>query len=150
MMKRSLVSLFACLLVLLNLVIADAAQAQPIAAISPGLQGVELTEQQQALLEQLKTNVLPQVENILSPEQRERFETAISDGTSFRKAFKSLSLAPEQKAELGKLFKSLPKKDIFASLTPAQKRQLFMSKKKIFIPTSEEIAERIKEKQGQE
>ena len=151
MMKRRLVSLFACLIVLLNLVVAGTAQAQPVTAISlPSLQGVEPTEQQQELLKQLETDVLPQVESILSPEQRERFKTAISDGTSFRKAFKSLSLTSEQKAELGKLFKSLPKKDIFASLTPAQKQQLFMSKKEIFIPTPAEISEKIKEKQGQE
>jgi len=151
MMKRRLVSLFACLMVLLNLGVAGAAQAQPLTTISLlSLQRIEPTEQQQELLKQLETNILPQVESILNPEQRERFKTAISDGTSFRKAFKSLSLTSEQKAELGKVFKSLPKKDIFTSLTPAQKQQLFMSKKEIFIPTPEEIGEKINEEQEQE
>lgn len=138
-MKRILISSFACIMVLLNLVVAGAAQAQPLSAISFSVPNVALTGQND-VLEQLKKDVLPQLESILTPEQRQQFKTAVADGTSFRKAFKSLSLNPDQKAKLGTLFKSLPKKDIFTSLTPEQKKQLFMNKKELFMPTPEEIA----------
>ncbi|MBA3923336.1 MAG: hypothetical protein H0X31_17240, partial [Nostocaceae cyanobacterium] len=115
MMKKTLVSIFACAIVLLNLVVAGVAQAQPLMSISLPVQTAKPSAQPKELLEQLETDILPQIKSVLSPEQSEKFETAIADGTSFRKAFKSLSLNPAQKAELATLFKSLPKKDIFAS-----------------------------------
>jgi Spy/CpxP family protein refolding chaperone len=147
MMKRLSVSIFACVMVLLNLVVAGVAQAQPLTAISlPGLQNFVPTEQQKELLTQLEAEVLPQIDTILSPAQQEQFKTAIADGTSFRKAFKSLALTSDQKAKLGALLKTLPKKDIFASLTPEQKKQFFTKKKEMFMPTPEEIGEKISEK----
>jgi hypothetical protein len=92
-------------------------------------------------IEQLKTTILPQIQNILTPEQQKQLETAVvGDKGSIRKAFKSLMLTPDQKTKLAAVFKSLPKKEIFTSMTPAQKRQFFMTKKEIFLPTSEELA----------
>jgi hypothetical protein len=41
------------------------------------------------------------------------------------------------------VFKAIPKKDIFATLTPAQKKQLFLKNKQLFIPTAEEIGDKI-------
>jgi Spy/CpxP family protein refolding chaperone len=92
-------------------------------------------------IDQLKTTILPQIQNILTPEQQKQLETTvISDKGSIRKAFKSLMLTPDQKTKLAAVFKSLPKKEIFTAMTPAQKRQFFMTKKEIFLPTPEEIA----------
>jgi Spy/CpxP family protein refolding chaperone len=92
-------------------------------------------------IEQLKTTILPQIQNILTLEQQKQLETTvISDKGSIRKAFKSLMLTPDQKTKLAAVFKSLPKKEIFTAMTPAQKRQFFMTKKEIFLPTPEEIA----------
>ncbi|AFY92145.1 hypothetical protein [Chamaesiphon minutus] len=92
-------------------------------------------------IEQLKTTILPQIQNILTPEQQKQLETTvISDKGSIRKAFKSLMLTPAQKTKLAAVFKSLPKKEIFTSMTPAQKRQFFMTKKEIFSPIPEELA----------
>jgi Spy/CpxP family protein refolding chaperone len=140
-MKRKLISVIACLIVLLSL-LAGAAQAQPLMQISiPGLFGV--SEQQSELLKQLETEVLPQVESIFTPEQREQFADAVSQGTSFRKAFKALALTPQQKNQLATLFKSLPKKDIFATLTPEQKKGFFAKKKEMFMPTAEEMTDKI-------
>ncbi len=61
--------------------------------------------------------------------------------TSIRKAFKSAMLTPDQKTKLATVFKSLPQKDFFTSLTPEQKKQLFLKKKDLFIPTADEINE---------
>lgn len=136
-MKPLLVSIFIITMVLLNLVVADIAQAQPINATTIlGVQAIE-TSKPGEIVEQLKT----QLETILTPEQHEKFQSAIVDGISARKAFKTLSLTPEQKSKLVTSFKSLPKKDIFTSMTPEEKKQFFMSKKEFFKPTAEEIAD---------
>jgi len=128
----------------LNLVIASAAQAQAIAAFSlPTFQLAGTPDNTTSLLTQLESEILPKLENILFPEQREQFKTAVAEGASFRKAFKSLTLNPEQKSKIKALLKELPATDAFASLTPEQKKQLFMKKKESFMPTSEEIAEKI-------
>ena len=145
-MKRRLISILAGLIVLLNLVIAGAAQAQPLKQSLLGLQGVQLTEQQKSMMNKLESDILPQLESILTPEQRDQFKTAIADGANPRKAFKSMALTPDQKSKLAGVFKSLPKKDIFSSLTPEQKKELFMKKREIFKPSPEEISEKIGEK----
>lgn len=143
-MKRLLISVCACAIFLANFVIANVAQASPLSAFSlPELPIAEVTEQPLDLIKKLEAEVLPEIEKIFSPEQLEKFRTSVAEGTSFRKAFKSLTLTPEQKTQLGSLLKSLPKKDAFASLTPDQKKQLFLKKKEMFKPTPEEIGEKI-------
>jgi len=95
------------------------------------------------LLAQLETEVLPQIEKIFTPEQLEQFQTNIADGMTFRKAFKSLMLTPEQKTQLKTVLRSALKKDALASLTPEQKTKLFAKKKEMFKPTTEELTEKI-------
>ena len=134
-MKRLIVSLLACLMVSLSFV--GVAHAQSLVGASPAP-----TAQPAEMMEQIKAQFLPQLETILTPAQRDRLESIVSDGeTSLRKAFKLITLSPDQKHELASVFKSLPKKDLFASMTPAQKKQFFS--KKEFIPTSETITEKI-------
>ena len=139
-MKRKLVLIFACAIVLLNLVIAGVVQAGPLLADSSTSMPAKQTAED--VIEQLKTEFLPQLESILTPEQREKFQSAIvDDKTSLRKAFKEVTLTPEQKTKLAMTLKSLPKKDIFKSLTPEQKKEFFMRKRDFFAPTADEIAE---------
>jgi hypothetical protein len=122
----------------------SSAQAQPLADFSvPGLSSIHLGKPPQELIDKFETQYLPQIEDILSPTQREKFETAIENGKSFRKAFKSMALDPEQKTRLASLFKTFPAQDALATLTPEQKKELFMKKKEMFMPTAEEITERI-------
>jgi hypothetical protein len=151
-MKHLLVSIFACITILLTLTAGNSAQARPLTAFSlPGLPIAE-TEVAQDWMKQLESEVLPQVEKILTPEQNEKLKASIAEGASFRKVFKSLALTPEQKSQLGSLLKTLPKKDAFAALTPEQKKKLFMKKKEMFMPSSEEIGAKIDAgmKKGQE
>ncbi len=121
---------------LLNLAIADVAQAQPFNVTTLlGIAAVETTKPGE-IIKQLKTHL----ETILNLEQREKFQSAIVDGkTSARKALKTLSLTPEQKSKLVASFKYLPKKDIFTSMTPEERKQFFRSKKEFFKPTAGEI-----------
>ena len=139
-MKRLLVSIFACLIVLLNLVVADTTQAQSLTA-SPPSATVD-TKARQEVMEKLKSEFIPQLESVLTPEQRDELESAVvEEEMSLRKAFKSMALSSDQKIKLAAVFKSLPKKDFLNSLTPEQKKQFFMKKKEMFIPTADEIAE---------
>jgi len=103
----------------------------------------EVTSEATNLLKQLETEILPQIESVLTPEQQAEFAAKVASGTSFRKAFKAVTLTPAQKSKLSTVFKSIPKKDIFATLTPAQKKQLFLKNKQLFIPSSEEIGAKI-------
>ncbi|MBF2076899.1 MAG: hypothetical protein IGS50_24485 [Synechococcales cyanobacterium C42_A2020_086] len=121
-------------------------QAQPLMQLSlPSLntssnQGS--SKEQKALFEQIQEQVMPEIEAILYPEQYKQLETAINQGMSLRKAFKSLNLTPEEKTKLVALFKSIPKSSMFASLTPEQKKQLFLKKKEFFKPTADEIKDK--------
>jgi hypothetical protein len=135
-MKRFFVSILVSLIVVFTAT--NWVQVSPSIAATTTVPAVEKGVD---TIEQLKTTILPQSQNILTPEQEQQLETAIvGDKISIRKAFKSLMLTPDQKTKLAAVFKSLPKKEIFTSMTPAQKRQFFMTKKEIFLPTPEEIA----------
>lgn len=143
-MKRLFAFVLASLMILLSIGISEVAQAKPLPILAfPSLfsAGVETGAD---LLQKFETEILPQLESALSPEQSDQFKTAIADGTSFRKAFKALTLTPEQKSQVGTLLKSLPKKDFFASLTPDQKQKLFLTKKGLFKPTPEKIDAKMK------
>jgi hypothetical protein len=112
--------------------------SEPVAASAP-----KAPDEATNLLKQLETEILPQIESVLTPEQQEDFAAKIAAGTSFRKAFKAITLTPAQKTKLSTVFKAIPKKDIFATLTPAQKKQLFLKNKQLFIPSSAEIGAKI-------
>lgn len=146
-MKRFFVTIVACALLSLSLVgAAGVAQANPFGtAFLPNLLGTETSVSSEQILEQVKSQILPQFETILSPEQRDRLQTEIVDAkASLRKAFKKIALSTDQKTKLAMVFKSLPKKDVFAALTPEQKKGLFS--KKDLMPTPEAISAKINAK----
>ncbi|MBW4484214.1 MAG: hypothetical protein KME14_16885 [Tildeniella torsiva UHER 1998/13D] len=142
-MLRKLLAVVLCTLIALSLV-AQPASASPLPFSIPFFNDIELTSGQEALMEELKSKYVPEIESILFPEQREKFEQAIQDGLSLRKAFKSMALTLQQKSELAATMKTAPKGALFAALTPEQKKEVFMNKKEMFIPTPDEIAEKIK------
>lgn len=145
-MPQILVSIFACLIILLNLLTAAPVQAATLLQTPPPDLSESLSESTAVkppdLAKQLEDEIL-QLETLLTPTQRNQFETAIADGKSFRKAFKAVTLTPDQKSQLAALFKTFPKKDSFATLTSDQKKEFFLKKKEIFAPTSEEISDKI-------
>jgi hypothetical protein len=142
-MLRNLMSVFMGAVLALAIVVQPAGAA-PFPFSLPWFQDIDLTEDQQVLMQQLQDKYVPEIEAILYPEQREKFEEAIQDGYSMRRAFREMYLTPEQKTELASVVKQIPKSSIFASLTPDQKKEVFMKKKEMFMPTAEEIQERIK------
>jgi hypothetical protein len=122
-MKRTLIAIFACVVCLLGgFSFASSVQAAP--TVINQVAADPFTE--------LKSKIVPELEKILTPEQRTQFEDAVSSGTSLKKAFKTITLTPEQKTKVGTMLKSVPK-DYFSSLTPEQKRDLFMQKGQYFM-----------------
>ncbi len=124
-MPSKLIALFTCVALLFNLLFVNAVYPAPARAA-----GSTVAEQANPL-DQLKTQLMPQLEKILTPDQLDQLSTSIEGGMNPRKAFKSIALTPEQKKEVGLMLKSAPK-DFFTSLTPEQKKQLFMKKRDLF------------------
>lgn len=142
-MLRHLMSVLMGTILALTLAMGSA-QAAPFPFSLPWFQDIDLTAEQQDLMQALQDKYVPEIEAVLFPEQREKFEAAIQNGSSMRKAFRSMALTQEQKAELASVVKTIPKTSIFAVLTPEQKKEVFMKKKEMFVPTAEEIEEKIK------
>lgn len=94
-------------------------------------------------LKQLKSEVMPKLGDILTPRQQKIFEDRISSGESFRRTFRSLMLTPDQKRKIKSVINTIPRKDAFAALSPMEKKELFLKKKEAFMPSSEEIINKI-------
>lgn len=122
--------------------VTESAPPEPAAPVAE-VAAPKPTDEATNLLTKLETEIIPQIESVLTPEQQAEFATKVAAGTSFRKAFKAVTLTPAQKTKLSAVFKAIPKKDIFATLTPAQKKRLFLKNKQLFIPTAEEIGDKI-------
>ncbi len=135
--------LFAVMVSTLLAMVVATSPAQAKSAALPWLQGLDLTTDQQAIMEKLESQYVPQIESVLFPDQRQAFEKAIEEGYSLRKAFKSMALTKEQKSELSAAMKAVPTQELFAALTPEQKKEVFLKKKELFMPTPEEIVEKI-------
>lgn len=149
LLQRLLVSLLVWLAAFGVVVIPPvAASPHPVLAMPPLYLADTPTQSGPDLLKQLETEILPKLEQIFYPDQREQFQASVADGMSFRKAFKSLMLTPEQKAQIRSVLQSVPKRDILASLTPDQKKQLFLKKREMFKPTAEDVIQRIDSNQG--
>lgn len=142
-MMQKLLAILACAMLSLTMAVSPA-QAGGLPFSLPWVNDLDLSADQQEFIEQLESKYIPQIEEILFPDQEEKFEKAIQDGYSLRKAFRSMSLTSEQKSELAATIKTIPKQELFAALTPEQKKELFMSKKEMFMPTPEDIAEKIR------
>ncbi|MEX0269022.1 hypothetical protein AB3R30_07760 [Leptolyngbyaceae cyanobacterium UHCC 1019] len=144
-MKRLFILVLASLIAVSNLVVANNASAQALVAetsLSSTL--AEQANSNLPFIQQLKTQVFPKIENILTSEQSDQLEATILKGeTSLRKVFKSITLSPDQKTKLATVLKTLPKRDTLAALTPEEKKQFFMKKKEVFMPTAESINEKI-------
>jgi hypothetical protein len=131
-MQRTLIAIFACVMCLLaGLGLANSVQAAPMLVADATSASDPFTA--------LKAKIVPELEKILTPEQKTQFEDAIANGVTLKKAFKSITLTPAQKSKVGAMLKSVPK-DYFASLSPAQKRELFMKKKDFYVEKGKEKA----------
>jgi hypothetical protein len=142
-LKQTLAFCLSCVVVLSSLLVASPAQAQTV--LPPLFAQAAPQEPMQTLFSKLD-ELLPKLGSILTEEQQEKFTDAITEGGSFRKAFKALALSPDQKTQLSELLRSVPGRGLLATLTPEQKKQLFMKKREMFAPSSAEIKDKIDSK----
>jgi hypothetical protein len=143
-LTRSILAVcLSCVIVFSNLFNLSPAQAQPLTPAVSIL--AQASESLQTLFDKLD-EVLPQIGHVLTTEQQEKLTNTVAAGGSFRKAFKSLALSPDQKMQLGEIFRTVPGKGLLATLTPEQKKQLFMKKRELFAPSSAEIKDKIDSK----
>ncbi|NJL38988.1 MAG: hypothetical protein HC899_21260 [Leptolyngbyaceae cyanobacterium SM1_4_3] len=89
----------------------------------PVLEGIELTEQQQTQLDDLRQQTRTQVEGILTEQQREQFISTLTEEQNLRSAIAALDLTDQQKEQLRPVFQSV-RTQIGEILTPEQRQQL--------------------------
>jgi hypothetical protein len=127
-MKLKLISMLAGAVVLvapLTTMVALAQSHTPI-QLFPALSGIQLTQEQQTQLAELRNQTRTSVENILTAEQRNQFLAALEQGQDFRSAITSLNLSPEQKTQLRGVFQSA-QAQLANTITPEQRRQFLQN-----------------------
>lgn len=97
---------------------------QPTQPTKPAQQsgGIQLTPEQQTQIEQIRGNLLKQVDQVLTKEQRTQIQTAIQSGKSQREAFAAV-ITPKQRTQLQQIMLS-SQQQMEAVLTSEQKAQL--------------------------
>ncbi len=88
-----------------------------VAQACPNGQGANLTQEQRNQIEQIQRNSIQQVEGILTPDQQQQFQTALTQGQRMHSAVASLNLSPQQQSQLQGIMQS----------AKTQKQQLFNS-----------------------
>ena len=89
----------------------------------PRFAGVELTQQQKDQMEQIRRDTRAQIEQILTPQQREQFKTAMQNRQGGRAAFAAMNLSPEQQTQMRTIMQS-SKSRAEAVLTVEQRQQI--------------------------
>lgn len=120
-MKLKLIALAAGTLLLLSSLNGGQVQAQTNPF--PALNGIELTQQQQTQLTQLRQQTRAQVETILTPQQREQLKAAIAQRQNLQSAIATLNLTAQQKDQLRQVFQSV-RAEVSTILTPEQQQQI--------------------------
>jgi periplasmic protein CpxP/Spy len=120
-MKRKLLSLIVGGFVLVAPVITPmAAQANSLGDL-PILSGIELTQQQEDQLAQARRQVRSEIEAIVSPEQKNRFKTALERGDGLRAAIAAMNLSSDQKVQVRQVLQA--SRSTFSSILTAEQRQ---------------------------
>lgn len=89
----------------------------------PALSGIELSQQQQTQLTQIRTQTRAQIENVLTSEQRDRFQAAIQQGKGFQNAIASMQLSSNQQNQLRTILQSA-QRQVTSIITPEQRLQI--------------------------
>ena len=107
--------------------VTEAATPEPVAPVAE-VAAPKPTDEATNLLTKLETEIIPQIESVLTPEQQAEFATKVAAGTSFRKAFKAVTLTPAQKTKLSAVFKAIPKKGYFCNTHTCSEETIILKK----------------------
>jgi len=127
-MKSRLVSILTGGMLLTAPLTTTVVQAQTVSLTQmfPVLTGISLTQEQQTQLQQLSQETLPEVENILTEEQRSHFQAALAEGKGVRVALLSVNPSEQQQKQLREILQS-KKSQITKTLTLQQKQQVMQN-----------------------
>jgi Spy/CpxP family protein refolding chaperone len=95
------------------------AQLPPI----PFLERLGLTETQKTQLTEVRQNTRSEIQNILTPEQQEQFQTLTANMDRRLEAFRSLNLNDQQKVQVWNILQS-KKSQVEDILTPEQRQKV--------------------------
>lgn len=125
MMKKRLISWLVSGLMLSNSMFPLIARADSTLAtsLSPVLTEIELTPSQQSQLETLSQQTQSQLDNLLTSEQKEQLNNALSQGNDLRTAVRSLNLSRQQRRQMRNIFQTL-RSQLNTILTSEQKQQI--------------------------
>jgi len=117
-----------CLLIVLGMVVsASPAIAQvdnpALTQMFPALVGVELSPAQAKALQELTLKTLPQIQSLLTREQRVQFDSSLAQGKGVRVAALSLNLSMSQRQTMIGILQST-KSHLAAILSPEQQQQI--------------------------
>lgn len=98
----------------------------------PILSGVELTAQQKIQLAELATDTQSQLEQIVTPDQRDKFRAALSSGKGFDEAFAAMSITPDQQSKVQTLMLSTRSK-LVSTFTQEQRQKILENVRSILM-----------------
>ena len=87
------------------------------------LERLGVTEAQKAQLADIRQNIRAEIQNILTPQQQEQFQTITANMDRNLEAFQTLNLSDEQKSQVWNIFQS-QKSQLEEILTPEQRQQI--------------------------
>jgi hypothetical protein len=124
-MKSKLVSILTGAVVLTTNTVVQA-QTASLTQIFPALSGISLTQDQQTQLEQLSQQTLPEVENVLTNEQKIQFQAKLAEGKGVRVALLSVNISDQQQKQIRNILQG-KKAQITKTLTLQQQRQVMQN-----------------------
>ncbi len=128
MKKRNFLSLVVGVTTMMLTATTIAVQAQPShpqaqEKIQELISKLNLTQEQQAQFQEIRSETKSQLENILSGEQKEAFQTAIAQGQTPLEALAAINLSSDQKTQMQTIRQS-SQQQISNILTEEQRQQL--------------------------
>jgi len=87
------------------------------------LPGLNLTQQQQEQLDQIRSQTRSQIESILSETQRSQIRTAMQQGQGLRRAAVAANVSADQQAQIRQIFQA-SRQQMASVLTPEQQQQI--------------------------
>jgi len=113
-------------IVMTPVVVKAQSPADSISALTqlfPVLSGVELTAQQKIQMAELATDTQSQLEQIVTPDQREKFRATLASGKGFGEAFAAMNITPDQQSKVQSLMLSTRTK-LVSTFTQEQRQKI--------------------------
>ena len=99
------------------------ADMNSLTQLYPALKGIELTYSQQNQIDNLSNQTLPEMQNILNPEQQIQFNAALSEGKGLGGAVRSLDISFRQRRQIAEILRPMGSQ-LKTILTPEQQEQM--------------------------